>query len=75
MKMVDADAVFLYIYAIPCLCHPLVSIIQCKCYVIPIYFFMLQPQTNILKVCFYFNSHLAAMLNKEEVYLKYTFTF
>ena len=36
---------------------------------------MLQAQTNILKVYFYFNSHLPAILNKEEVYFKYTFTF
>ena len=75
IKMVHTDAVFLFIYAIPCLCHTLVSIIQCKSYLILIYFFTLQAQTNILKVHFYFNSHLPAMLNKEEVYFKYTFTF
>ena len=78
MKMVHADAVFLFIHAIPCLCHTLVSIIQSNSYLhILIYFFMLQvqAQTNILKVYFYFNSHLPAILNKEEVYFKYTFTF
>ena len=75
MNMVHADAAFLFIYAIPCLCHTLVLIIQCKSYLILIYFFMLQAQTNILKVHFYFNSHLPAILNKEEVYFKYTFTF
>ena len=36
---------------------------------------MLQAQTNILKVYFYFNSHLPAILNEEEVYFEYTFTF
>ena len=75
MKMVHADAVFLFIYAIPRLCHTLVSIIHCKSHLILIYFCTLRAQTNILKVCFYFNSHLPAMLNKEEVYFKYTFTY
>ena len=42
MNMVHADAAFLFIYAIPCLCHTLVLIIQCKSYLILIYFFMLQ---------------------------------
>ena len=75
MKMVHADAVFLFTHAIPCLCHTLVSIIQSKSFLIFLYISLLQAQTNILKVYFYFNSHLPAILNEEEVYFEYTFTF
>ena len=37
MKMVHADAVFLFTHAIPCLCHTLVSIIQSKSFIIFLY--------------------------------------
>ena len=39
------------------------------------YFFMLHIQTSILKVYFTLDSRSPAMLNKEEVYLKYTLHF